>query len=1650
MTHTRRLTTVALFLFLAPLAAAAQPHPNQSRGLTGGTFQPGSIDSVSLFNGALSLAIPLGQSYPGGGTFSYRLMLSYNSNIWDYETVFDGGQFYTEAEPHEQFNSGIGWMLTLGALLPPFSAENPTDRWMYLTPDGGQHSFYQSQHEGENDGDTNYLYTRDGTYLRMQKVSNTDRRITYPDGTLHKFLKSGGLWRLTRIEDGFGNYLALAYSTDPVSGEETWTLTDRHGRTHYVRLAPVVWLNWAVQEVDLETVGGSRLVYTFDYVTQLVNRSCKDDYPNNSDRISLPHLVRINLPDGSFFSMQDANGPRYVNVCEEGIEDVPGILRGIQLPTGGQIAYEFQEVDFPPGGQQNTFDSAAGVEKRHLQDSQGTTLGTWTYKTTMVPQNGSDDPEMQMEVIAPTGDCSKHYFAGQYWLNVTGPDPYSGWEYGMPFVWRESSGGSYLSSETWSGSTGTSCSGTKLRSTYLRFEHDKLPGSAGEEVKHRWFASNRRVAATRTVFHDDGERFVDTQMSDFDGLGHYRGVATSGNLGAALPGGGASESRTTHTEFNPAYGTYAYDPTTNAPCCGHDFVPVPTTADWLLGTFTYTEAADPGATGSTVARSEFAFDANGRLRTSRVLSTGTSRSANDLLTAYTTDTEGNVESLRLYGGDTQALSTASGWTLPADYLYRTDFTYAYGALETARNYAPSGTPMSWLAYDADLDPSTGLAVARRTPAGFSTSFAYDAVGRLVTATPQAGAPTVYIYTVPGPGVPGAVKVKVGSFVSAYAESETVFDEFGRLWKERLDTPNHGWVERETLYNVRDWVLSRSELGFSANKTEYQLFDAFGRPQRIRPPDGSSHDLLLTYFGSRGVRLQAKVATAQGAETYVSRERYVDSFGRLLRVLEPSAPGGEMVSTTYRYDAAGRLTEIATDDPSSVYDQVRRFTYDNRGFLLSEQHPEKGAAGNGWVTYSVYDPKGKVGRVVDGPNTLDYVYDTVGRTLRVEDVNQADRPVLEYQYDGGTGYGAARLWKAIRHNYVDLPWTPASEEDVTVTETYGYSGVGGRTSDRLTEIAPLGYSFAQTFGYDQAGQLATLGYPDCQHAACPPAEPARTVGYTYDLGFLTAVPGWASSISYHANGLWDQVTHASGILDQQQRDPFGIARPSRLQTVGAVGGAEFDTGLYAFDGAGNVKAMGAETFLYDAVSRVKEGTSEGQTQRYDYDIYGNINSVTTVFEGGGQATYTTPTDPTTNRLQGATYDAAGSLTAWGSYGWSYDATNHTRSATYPGGEKVFLYTADGERIWTIDEAATLSESVTLRSLGGKVLRRYSISGRGGTEAWAWEQDYVYRGGALLASELPTGQRHFHRDHLGNTRLLTDASKAVLDRYAYFPYGAQRSQSGSVAEAMRFTGHERDANGAGSAGIQDYMHARYYSPHLGRFARVDPLRGRSSAPQSLNRYAYATGNPLLWVDLTGLDPEPPANEPPGFSDYECVTAFGDACGSYWMGFYNFGADPLEVWLVEFLAGVGPNFEPSAPDPTPNPNPQPPECPPGSRCAPPGFGPPDDEHGNGDGNGENGDGHDQGEDGQQEEQHQEPEESGASWPPDWSCGTWVAVDAVAAYAIYTTTVGMVGACGVGPEAAGTLGLSFCVVEAQVWSTEVGIVAPFLISATAEACGF
>ncbi len=52
---------------------------------------------------------------------------------------------------------------------------------------------------------------------------------------------------------------------------------------------------------------------------------------------------------------------------------------------------------------------------------------------------------------------------------------------------------------------------------------------------------------------------------------------------------------------------------------------------------------------------------------------------------------------------------------------------------------------------------------------------------------------------------------------------------------------------------------------------------------------------------------------------------------------------------------------------------------------------------------------------------------------------------------------------------------------------------------------------------------------------------------------------------------------------------------------------------------------------------------------------------------------------------------------------------------------------------------------------------------------------------------------------------------------------------------------------------FAQASEYQPKNGRFTAEDVIKGNGAFPETLNRYGYCLGNPILFVDLDGLTPE-----------------------------------------------------------------------------------------------------------------------------------------------------------------------------------------------------
>jgi RHS repeat-associated protein len=251
---------------------------------------------------------------------------------------------------------------------------------------------------------------------------------------------------------------------------------------------------------------------------------------------------------------------------------------------------------------------------------------------------------------------------------------------------------------------------------------------------------------------------------------------------------------------------------------------------------------------------------------------------------------------------------------------------------------------------------------------------------------------------------------------------------------------------------------------------------------------------------------------------------------------------------------------------------------------------------------------------------------------------------------------------------------------------------------------------------------------------------------------------------------------------------------------------------------------------------------------------------------------------TNRINGASYDAAGNLTSFTGSSLTYDAENRITGASQSGvGSMYYFYDGAGRRV---QEVSTYNvEKVFVYDAFGQMAAEYSLG----------------------AQSPPCTTCYIATDHLGSTRLVTDQNANVVARHDYLPFGEEIAantggRDGTFGTSdfvnQKFTGQERDVE----TGL-DFFGARYFSAALGRFASPDtPLLDQdSSNPQSWNLYTYVRNNPLSFVDPDGHTCVTATGEPvaPDYPDVKWDNNDGYGCQTV-VNVYGGYIDPISVIL------------------------------------------------------------------------------------------------------------------------------------------------------------
>jgi len=813
----------------------------------------------------------------------------------------------------------------------------------------------------------------------------------------------------------------------------------------------------------------------------------------------------------------------------------------------------------------------------------------------------------------------------------------------------------------------------------------------------------------------------------------------------------------------------------------------------VTGDATPTVTLDPTAASSYTAR--YGYDAQGD-QTSVSTPPVTTTLNGITTTAPVTTTQG-------YDGDGNQTTTVSAngntTTMAYDHLRRQVRTTLPSV--TLYDNTPA-TPVEVIGYDGD-----GNTVASQDANGSLTTSSYDPLGRQVATTNPVSGTMLMTYTATELA---ATRDMVGNV------SHDAYDGAGRLIlasDPATGTVGYGY---DPVGNTA--AITAGDTSGNVTQLETRGYDAWDHTitDTVSGPGSPALTTLTAYDLDGNV---AQVEQPQGDTTYNTYDLADQLTEQLIYPHPAGAPGAnDAAYSAYGYDGAGNVTVRIDADGR---DTATTLDGDNRTVQ------EASVTGDGTTVITTtmgYDPDG---------NTLRQTQQTQGPTGGVQT-------------------------HTITNTYNAVDWETATSDDGLAT-SYGYDAAGQRRSETI-----MNGSVPVTRALDAEGRLTGV------------AENAGGTGpYTTTFG-------------YNQNDLVTGVNAPGGVAEQAGYDPN-----SRLISVTATGpntgsGATTLNSAYAYgyDALSRLTALtttvnGAITstqFMHDAQGRLTRWSGQvNGPEAWGYDGNGNIVT-NTEYIGGLQRTsvYTYSATQPNEEIAGHTagfgveyrsYDANGDTTRITSTDpltspfhldeqlWYDSQARPVTITTLQGGVPITVtmgYNAEGQRARytvTMSGTATLDERFGYR--GGQLAQMAALTatlnGDGSLKATgAYTDSYVY--GAtdapleLLRQRGSTTSRYWYTlDGRGNVVALTDSTGAVVDRYAYDPYGENLPEgtSETVPQQLRYASYWFDA----ALGWY-WVGARSYDPE-GRWVQPDP-----SQADGLRTYVYADDDPIDETDALGL--------------------------------------------------------------------------------------------------------------------------------------------------------------------------------------------------------
>src|SRR5690606_33358528 len=125
----------------------------------------------------------------------------------------------------------------------------------------------------------------------------------------------------------------------------------------------------------------------------------------------------------------------------------------------------------------------------------------------------------------------------------------------------------------------------------------------------------------------------------------------------------------------------------------------------------------------------------------------------------------------------------------------------------------------------------------------------------------------------------------------------------------------------------------------------------------------------------------------------------------------------------------------------------------------------------------------------------------------------------------------------------------------------------------------------------------------------------------------------------------------------------------------------------------------------------------------------------------------------------------------------------------------------------------------------------------------DRELIYRGaGQLLAVVTPAGDRHYHLDHLGSPRLITDQNANKVAFHSYFPYGEEATALGLTLPTAGTDGSSTITSTTPGvmqvhvdSSLSDYAQAPVVAAELAGHVVAGVVGDRAAAPDPIVHHA-----------------------------------------------------------------------------------------------------------------------------------------------------------------------------------------------------------------------